>query len=522
MTVENNKRIAKNTLLLYFRMLLTMGVSLFTVRVVLDTLGAVDYGLYNVVGGIVTMFSFLSGTLASASQRFFSFELGKNNIAQLKKIFAVTMSIYAMIAVLIFLLAETVGLWFLNHKMTIPVDRMEAARWVYQFSIFSFMMTMFTIPYNAIIIARENMKVYAWVSIIEAILKLLIVYILVVFTYDKLKLYAVLMFGVTTLITFIYRIYCNRNYKESRFVFYWDKALFKEILSFSGWNLFGSMAGVFNSQGINIILNIFFGPIVNAARGIAYQISTAINKFVQNFMTATRPQIIKYYAADEKNLMMKLVFQSSKISFYMLFILSMPVLIETRFIFEIWLKEIPEYTILFTRLIIFIALIDSLSYPLMTAAQATGKIRMYQSTVGGFMLLNLPVSYVFLKFGYPPQIVFYIAILNAIICLLLRLMFMKKMIGLSINKFLSSVVFPLFLISFISYIVPSVFFLIIEQSIIRFLIISIVGISSSILTIYFVGLNKNEKEFLIEFIKKYKNAYRFKKNSSKNITSRNL
>ena len=500
MTVENNKRIAKNTLLLYFRMLLTMGVSLFTVRVVLDTLGAVDYGLYNVVGGIVTMFSFLSGTLASASQRFFSFELGKNNIAQLKKIFAVTMTIYAMIAVLIFLLAETVGLWFLNHKMTIPVDRMEAARWVYQFSIFSFMMTMFTIPYNAIIIARENMKVYAWVSIIEAILKLLIVYILVVFTYDKLKLYAVLMFGVTTLITFIYRIYCNRNYKESRFVFYWDKALFKEILSFSGWNLFGSMAAVFKNQGINILLNVFFNPKINAARGIAYQVSTAINKFVQNFMTATSPQIIKYYAAGEKDHMNKLIFQSSKFSFFLLFILSMPLLLETRFILSIWLKQLPDYVVLFTQLVIINSMIDSLSGPLITSALATGQIKKYQIIVGGTMLLNLPVSYVFLRSGFPPQITMYVAIVIALINLFLRLTMLKKMIGLPTKTYLHKVIVSVVFTTFVSYLIPLGLLFKLEDGFVRFIIVSFLGVITSFATIYLIGLTRSEKHFVHEMI----------------------
>ncbi len=498
---ENNKRIAKNTLMLYFRMLLIMGVSLFTVRVVLDTLGTVDYGLYNVVGGIVTMFSFMSGVMASASQRFFAFELGRNNMSQLKKTFAMTMTIYVIIAVIILVLAETVGLWFLNNKMTIPPERMEAARWVYQFSILSFMMTMFTIPYDAAIIAHEKMNVYAWVSIVQVVLKLAIVYLLVVFSFDKLKLYAVLTFSVTTLISFIYRNYSKRKFEECRFAFYWDAALFKEIIGYSGWNIFGSLAGIFQDQGVNIILNIFFGPVVNAARAVAVQVNSSINQFVQNFMTATRPQIIKYYAIGEKEYMMRLIFQSSKFSFMLLFVLSMPVILDTKFILALWLKEIPEYVVLFIRLIVVKTLIDSVSYSLMTAAQATGKVRAYQSIVGGMILLNLPLSYVLLKLGYPPQGVFYLAIVIAIICFYLRLVLLKRMIALSVRSYFIKVILPLLLITIVAYILPFLFFERMNEGIVRFIIVGFVGLVSSGISIYVLGLTKNEKEFFKQTIR---------------------
>lgn len=499
---DNNKRIAQNTLMLYFRMLLIMGVSLFTVRVVLDTLGEVDYGLFNVVGGIVTMFSFLSGTMASASQRFFSFEIGLNNIQQLKKTFAMTMTIYAIIAVVIFVLAETVGLWFLNNKMTIPSDRMVSARWVYQFSIFSFMMTMFTIPYNAAIIAHERMKVYAWGSISEALLKLIIVYLLVIFSYDKLKLYAVLMFVVTALVTFAYRTYCQRNFEESRFSFYWETRLFKEIISFSSWNLFGSMAVVFKNQGINILLNVFFNPTINAARAIAYQVNTAINQFVTNFSTAVNPQITKYYAAGEKKRMMKLVFQSSKFSYFLLFLLSMPLLLETKFILSIWLKELPEYVTLFTRLVIINALIDSLTGPLITSALATGRIKIYQIVVGGTMLLNLPVSYVLLKLGFPPQSTMYVAIIISIINLFLRLIMLRKMMEFPMWPFIFDVVMKIGLVTLIAYIIPLALIIELRESLLRFMIVLVSGFIMSGLTIYFVGLSSGDRRFVRETVQK--------------------
>ena len=491
--------------MLYFRMLLTMGVSLYTVRAVLDTLGVVDYGIYNVVGGIVTMFSFLSGTMASASQRFFAFELGRKNYGQLKKTFSMTMTIYTMLAVLILVLAETAGLWFLNTKMSIPPERMNAAWWIYQFALLSFMITMFTTPYNASIIAHERMNVYAWVSIVEVILRLGIVYILSVFSFDKLKLYAVLMFAVTAVVAFIYQTYCRKKFEECRFSFYWNKPLFKEIVSYTGWNLFGNLSVVFNNQGVGVVLNMFFGPLVNAAQVIAIQVSTAIGQFVQNFMTAVRPQIIKYYAGGEKDSMMQLVFQSSKYSFLLHFILTMPILLETNFIFTIWLKEVPKYVVLFTRLIVVATLIDSLSYPLMTAAQATGKVKKYQSTVGGMLLLNLPGSYLFLKFGhFSPQIVFYVAIVNSVICLFLRLLLLRKMVSLSVRSFLYRVLLPLLSVIVVAYVVP--FFLLqeLDAGFLRFFIVALAGLLTSVISIYGIALSKNERKIVLQTVRNLK------------------
>jgi O-antigen/teichoic acid export membrane protein len=503
---SNNKRIARNTAMLYFRMLLIMAVSLFTLRVVLKTLGTTDYGIYNVVGAIVVMFSFFSNTMASASQRFFAFELGRNDIPQLKKTFSLTITIYAIIAVIVLILAETIGLWLLNTQMVIPANRMEAANWVYQFSVLSFLITIITIPYNAAIIARENMKVYAYVSIFEVVMKLVIVYILVYFSYDKLKLYASLMFLVTCIITFIYRTVCKQKYAECRFHFYWDKGLFYTLIGYSGWNLFGAMAGILNNQGINILLNIFFGPVVNAARAIAYRVNDAVNQFVMNFLTAVRPQITKYYAAEENDKMMKLVFQSSKFSFFLLFLLSMPVLLETNYIFEVWLKETPEYVVAFTRLVIITALIDSLSYPLMTAAQATGEIKRYQAVVGGTMLLNLPISYCFLKAGFFPQVTMYIAIVISIICFSLRLWLLKGMVGLSIRDYFKKVILIVLSVSFMAYALPFSLTVCLNESFMRFIIIGTTGLVISVAAIYLIGLSKDERQFFLQLIENKLNS----------------
>lgn len=498
---ENNKRIVKNTLLLYFRMLLIMGVSLYTVRIVLDALGVVDYGLYNVVGGIVVMFSFLSNTMASASQRFFAFEIGRENYTQLKKTFSMTMTIYGIIAVLILILAETVGLWFLNTQLTIPAERMEAANWVYQFTILSFMMTMITVPYNAAIIAHERMNVYAYVGIAETALKLLIVYLLLLFSYDKLKLYAILMFGVTALVTFIYRRYCKKQFQECTYNYYWDKPLFKELIGYSGWNLIGASSAILSNQGINILLNIFFGPIVNAARGIAFQVSGVVTQFITNFFTAVNPQITKYYAAGEKEKMNILVFQSSKFSFFLLLALSMPILLETRFLLILWLKEIPDYVIIFTRLVIITALINSLSNSLITSALATGKIKQYQLIIGGILLLNLPVSYMFLKLGAPPEVTMFIALGTTIISIFARLWMLRRMIDLSLKEYVKNVLYPVIAVTAISYILPSCIVFNFEGTWWRFLIVGFSDIISSGIVIYLIGLNPNEKKYVKQFIK---------------------
>ncbi|WP_146194637.1 lipopolysaccharide biosynthesis protein [Flavobacterium crocinum] len=473
-----------------------MTVSLYTVRVVLNTLGVIDYGIFNVVAGIVTTFSFLSVTLATATQRFFSFELGRQNYEQLKKTFSMTMTIYIMVAIIILLLAETLGLWFLNTKMTIPSGRIDTANWIYQFSILSFMMTMFTIPYDAVIIAYERMNVYAYVSMIEVSLKLLIVYLLLIVPMDKLKLYAILIFGVTTIITLIYRTYCQKKFDECHYSFFWDKKLFKEIAGYSGWNLFGSLAGVFNDQGINMLLNVFFNPVINAARGIAFQISNTINLFVSNFSTAVNPQIIKYYAQNEREKMQILVFQSSKFSYFLLFVLTMPVLLETDLILSLWLKVIPEYVVLFTRLVIIMVLIDSLSGPLITSALATGEIKYYQIIIGGFKLLNLPICFFLLSIGYPPQTTMYVAIVMSFFSLFIRLSLLKKMLYFDVMKYVCDVLLRILLSSLLAYSLALYLQFVLDRTIIN--LISIVFVSSifSLVIIYFTGLSKRDRGFL--------------------------
>jgi O-antigen/teichoic acid export membrane protein len=501
MPSSNNQRIAKNTLMLYFRMILTMLVSLYTSRVVLNTLGVEDFGIYNVVGGFVSMFGFLNSAMASATQRFLSFEIGKGDHDQLRNIFNMSVNIHFLIAFIILILAETVGLWFVNTQLTIPAGRMGAAQWVYQFSILAMMVYMVSVPYNAMIIAHERMNVFAWVSIVEVSLKLFIVFMLQWFGFDKLKFYAVLTFSVSLIIRFIYGFYCSRHFKESKFRFFWNRPLFNTLVSYAGWNLWGNIAAVLKDQGVNVLLNMFFGPVINAARGIAYQVSSVINQFVANFQMAMNPQIIKSYAVDDLKYMHQLIFRGAKYSFFLLFTLSLPILLETEQILKLWLKTVPEYTVIFTRLVIINVLIDCISGPLMTAAQASGKIKLYQSVVGGLLILNLPVSYLFLKLGFQPQVAIYISIGISIIALYSRLKIISPLVSLNIMDYFKNVIFKIIPVIFIAVILPGCIIYLLPVNIGRLLLICFIAVISVGLTVYFIGLSHSEQQFMIKSLK---------------------
>lgn len=502
MPSENTKRIAKNTVMLYIRMFLTMLVSLYTSRVVLNVLGVEDFGIYNVVGGIVIMFSFLNSSMASATQRFFSFEIGRGDFQQLTKVFSLSVTIHIGIAFIIFLLAETIGLLFLNTQMNIPAARMEAARWIYQFAILSFMISVVQVPYNAIIIARERMSVYAYISIVEVLLKLFIVFALTYFSFDKLKLYAMLIFGVSLIIAILYRIYCKRKFKESDYRFVWDKSLYKTLISFAGWNMFGSLAWLVKTQGLNIILNIFSGPLLNAAYGIASQVNVAVNSFVQNFMMALNPQIVKAYAVNDVCYMTSLLFRGSKFSYYLLLIFAIPLLFETHLILELWLKTVPEYAVVFTRLIIINSLLESFTYTMGTSIQATGRIKWYQIIVGGTILLNLPLSYLLLKFHYTPSVVFIVSIIISCVTLLQRLLILKRLIRFSFWQYVNQVFVTTGLVTLASCIVPMFLEFYMEDSIKKVLFILFSGFIMTLLSIVFVGLSKAEKTFFKNVIKR--------------------
>lgn len=498
---SNNKRIAKNTLYLYARMLIVMVVSLFTVRVVLNALGVEDYGINNVVGGVVAMFSFLTSTMISASQRFFAFYLGQKDYKKLSDYFSMSFWCYVGLIVIIVILAETLGLWFVKTQLTIPAGRMDAAMWVYQCSIISFAFSILTIPFNSMIIAREKMNIYAIGGLLEVFLKLGAAYCVFITPFDKLKVYAVLLCLMMSSVNVFYILYGYKAFAECHVKRMWDRSIFKEVANYSGWSLFGAIAGVFRSQGINILLNMFFNPVVNAARAIAYQVNNALNLFVTNFYKAVQPQITKYYAAGEHDNMITLVFRSSRFCYYLIFLLSLPVLIETPFILTFWLKTVPENTVLFTRLVILTAIVDSTSYPLQSSISATGKIKYFQIVTGGLLIMNLPVAWLFLKMGYPPEVTMYIAITVSCIAQITRILFARHYNKISIREYLKKVILPTIIVSVVSILAPFILWSIMDESLIRLLVVSVVSVVFTGVSILLFGVTKAERVLLINFLK---------------------
>lgn len=499
---ESNKRIAKNTLALYFRQILILLISLYTSRVILAALGVVDFGIYNVVAGVVGMFSFLSSSMAAAVQRFFSFELGKHDYDKLQKTFSMTLVIYILLALLIVLLAESVGLWLLENKLVIPDERMSAARYVYQFAIASFIFTMLAIPYTAVIIAHENMKVYAYNSIVDATLRLLIAVGLTLTSWDKLKLYGALMFFATATITMIYYFYCYKNYSECRISLFWDRNMFKKLFSFAGWNLFGASVGLAKSQIMNILLNIFFGPVVNAARAIAAQVNQGVSSFSQNFFTAVRPQIIKNYAVNEIEKMTLLMYRSAKVTFFLMLLFILPLILEMPFVLNIWLKNVPQNAILFTRLILIETLLESVSYPLIAAATATGTIKLYQSVVGGILLLNLPIGYLVLCMGYPAFSVMVVSIILALIAFIARLIILEHLMSFSSLLFLKKILGPALIVFLLSFIPSFVWISLMDYSLWRMMGTMIISGLLTCTNSIFFGLTPNERTSLWKMIQK--------------------
>ena len=488
--------------MLYFRQILIMLVSLYTVRVVLHILGAEDYGINNVVAGFVTMFNFLSSAMATASQRYFSYDLGKEDKEQLNRTFCITFLIYILLCLIVFLIAETIGLWFVNNKLIIPADRKNAAFWIYQFSIISFIMTFITTPYKASIIAHESMDAYAYISIVEAVLKLAVVFLLKVISLDKLIIYGLLQCLVVSTNTLLYRIYAMKKFEECKFKFIWDTNMLKEMISFSGWNLFGSIAYVLKNQGLNIVLNLFFGPIVNAARGVAYQVNNAIVTFSHNFSMAMKPQIVKNYAAENYDKSISLVYSGSKLAYYLMYIFTLPLCLEINYVLTLWLKEPPALTLIFTVLVLLDALLDSVNNPVIALMQATGKIKYYQIIVGSILLLNVPISYVLLKiFNIPAYIIFVVVIILTVISSIVRLFVTQYYASMKVTGYLLNVYLPCFLTTVISCIIPVILRVTMKESLLRFILVVFVAVITTIGAIFLVGINKNEKNMLITFIK---------------------
>lgn len=491
----DNARLAKNTMFLYFRMIFIMAVTLYTSRVVLRVLGVEDFGIFNVVAGVVAMFGFLNSSMSATTQRFISYSLGKGD-ANLNKVFSTCVLTHALIALGVLVLVESVGLWFLYNKMIIPEVRMDAAFWVFQFSALSTVVTVMSIPFNADIIAHEKMSAFAYISIVEVCLKLLIVFLLDVGNIDKLVLYAFLLLLVQCGIFLTYMGYCLRHFKESRFRFVYEKKLFSEVFSFAGWNLWGYLASILYTQGLNILLNVFFGPVVNAARGLANQVDGAIRLFASNFQMAINPQIVKTYAAKDLESMHRLVFRSSKFSFFLLLALSLPVMIETPVILRLWLSTVPDWTASFLRLMLVVVIVDSVANPLMTSAAATGRIKLYQSVLGGIQLLIVPVAYVVLRMGGEPNSVFVVHICICLIAFAVRLFIVRGMIGLSIKKYLMEVCVKSGVVTVVATVLPLTLYFSMNNSLLSAIVVVFVSLGSVAVSAYAIGLTKSERVFV--------------------------
>lgn len=501
---SNNKRIVKNSLFLYIRMLFLTILTLFTSRVMLKQLGVEDYGIYNIVGGIVTMLGFFNSSMSVATQRYMSYDIGKNDFKKLNKTFNSSLLIYIFIGLLIVVLLETVGLWYVNNRLVFPPEKTFSVNVVYQFSILTFLVNLTQLPYNALILAREKMQIYTYVSFLDTILKLVVLYLLFL-SENKLILYSGLIFASTVIVQVVYHVYCHKRFEETRINFTRDKEYLKELLAFSGWNLFGNIASVARNQGVNMVLNIFFGVLLNAAYGIANQVQNAVGSFVANFQKAMNPQIIKSYANGQNEEALKLMSAGAKYSFFLMILFAVPLLIHTDYILHLWLTKVPEHSVVFVRLAIVFALVESVSGPLMTMVQATGKVKWYQIVIGGLIFLNLPISYFLMKWNKTPEIFYYVMISIGIISLIIRLFFLKSMIGLKITEFILKTILPITMFSlftiFLFYIFGSKLIIIDNWKV--FIVNVFIEILICIFVIFILGLNGNEKKMMLNIIRKY-------------------
>lgn len=500
--MTNSQRIAKNTLLLSVRMILVLIVSLYTVRVILNTLGVVDYGIYNVVGGAVLFFSFLSNTMSRSTQRFFSYELGKKDGGNLKEMFQLNFTVYILIITIVVFLSATVGIWFLDTQMVIPENRINAAYWIYSSTLVSFVIRMLVTPYQAVLISYEKMGLFAWLSIVEVFLLLIIVFLLQILPFDKLKCYAILNLSVTLIVNMACVIICRLRFQECRLGINLNKTKLSQIVSFTGFSLYGHSATALRSYGVNILLNLFFGPAMNAARGIAYQAYNAINTFVNNFTVALNPQIVKSYAAEQRQEMFTLMVRGSKISYFIILLLTTPVMLQTSYIFTLWLKEVPEHTVFFTRLVLIMAIIDAISIPLTAAFNATGKIKRFQLVVGSILYGILPLSWVFLKMGFPPETPLMISVGASLLLLWVKSYLAKKSYQFPLKMFWYNIVFKLSVVTVLSYLFPILLIIYIggEENFVLFSIISIVSILSTVISFYLIAMEANEKRYVHKWL----------------------
>jgi len=503
--MNNNKTIAKNTIILAIQQALSLFVSLYTSRIILQSLGVEDFGIYNVVASFVAMFAFLNTSMNNATQRFYNYEYGKNGEAGAKKVFNSALVIQAVLALIVIALLESIGSWYILNKLVVPDDRLNTAFWIFQFSSFSLVAVIMQIPFSASITAHEKMICFASVNILDSLLKLSVAILIAYYGGDRLLLYGFLIFLISLSDLAIYSLYSKRHFVEIKFSKTREKDLLKQMLSFSGWNLFGSFSGVAKEQGINLILNSFFGPVVNAARGIAYQVAGALKAFVGTVTISGRPQLVQSYANGDYDRTMQLMFILSKISFIVLLLFSVPVICEIDYVLRLWLAtDIPSFTGIFVILVIVIALIESLSPPTSFVVHASGKMAKYQITTSLLMVCILPVSYLSLLLGAPAESVFVWGIIFQIICQIVSLLILKTIVDYSLRDYTKQVIVPLVIISTVAFAGTYVCKLFIEDGFIRLVYLTIISCVIIISLSYHVVLNKAEKELVKSIIKRIK------------------
>lgn len=496
---SNSKRIAKNTLLLYFRMILIMVVSLYTSRIILNELGVEDFGIYNLVAGVVILFSFLSNAMITATQRYLSIAIGKKDEKYIQAVFSTSLLSHFFLIFFIFLAAETIGLWLINAKLEIPADRMSATNFVYQLAILTTCVNIIRIPYNASIIANERMSFFAYVSIVETFLKLAVVWALAITPGDKLVIYSFLLLLVAIVIDIAYWYYCQRFLLANKFYLKTNKKLFVELTSFSVWNLFGGLADIGYKQGTNIILNLFLGVSINAVLGITNQIRNALVPFIGNLQLAVNPQMVKSYALGDYEYFKILVYRISKYSYFLMLIIVFPIIFNIDLILELWLKNPPEHTAIFAILTSVYCLVDSLTGPLWEAMQAGGKIKRFQIVTGICLLLNLPVSYLFLMYGYAPSVVLIIQIVITGFTVGVRVLFVKYYLQFSIRNYVREVIFPIVFVTALS--LPIALYIYAETGGYYRLLLFILFVPMMCYIIYVCGTCKSEKEMVMRSIR---------------------
>ena len=499
----NNKRIAKNTLFLYFRSIIVMAVGIYTSRVILQALGVNDYGVYNVISGFVAMFSILSGSLVNASQRFISYEMGKKS-PQMSKIFSGTISIHLLLAIIILLIFESFGLWFLNTHLNIDADRLFAANWVFQCSVLTFCINLISVPYNASIIAHERMNVFAYISIYEALAKFGIVFLLYVFGYDKLIVYAILMLAIAVSLRLLYGYYCSRHFEECRFHFVIDKPLLKDMFGFIGWNFLGSTTGLLNIQGINILINIFFGVALNAARGLADQVNNAVNTFVSNFMTAMNPQITKSYSAGDYSYMNTLIIRGAKYATILYWFMSLVIFVEADFVLDLWLVEVPSYAPIFLRLVIIFSIFQSLSNTLYIGMLATGRIKKYQIVMSSLYFGTFILCYVFFKCGLGPEFGYISSLIAVFIGMFVRLYLLRNIIpSFDVKQYVTGALVKSGLVIFVSTLgALGVSTFLKYNDIIEFVGVFLCSILVIPISTYYIALDSQEKMVVKRYLAK--------------------